>query len=338
MITVVALITGPYTALAVNKTPAMPKPEFVKALTQLMIESPHSINQLSILFETVGASSDSIKLIRNDLVGKMGASPWPKIKMKGDEIWIDEHPTDIHITSYWPMNISKQGRTWVYERNKTTDQNYFTLVKFLTPPKGSALWKVLVQSALADDGKSDSGKGSAAFGTVMGSLYGAVSGLIILVGTVIVGTTTWPVWSVLIALTAVGAAVGGVLGWVDGAKSDREQRALVDSLLNSNPEWSCSPKFVNITMKSNTNISSIRVDRSDFDNPVKIFDKTGAQVSNKKMSREQKDRIATVLSDCRSPEDAAAFSEKWGKAVASVKGAGSATAAAAGQDSKGLIK
>ena len=114
-----------------------------KTVTKVIFESLNyvppedHVNLLLSYLAANGASSDSIKIINTDL---LKTKPIPidiKISDAG-EILIGGKSTGTKIVSYSPFNISHRGRTWFYDTNSSIDQNYFALVRFLSPPKKSA--------------------------------------------------------------------------------------------------------------------------------------------------------------------------------------------------------
>jgi len=291
----------------------------VKLNTTVLLENVTSLNQLLFVSAVVGASQD-VEIINKDLQ-KYKATPFPKLTLNKDVIYVNGESSEVKIISYSPLNLRFHDKYWVYEQNKTQSENYFMLKKFLGSgsniEKESAFAKLFISEARAGG---------------MGAFVGAVAGFIAAAVIVsFIGSVGLPFLCALFAGSMlVGAIFGSSIGSADPSK---ENQVLLDRILNSNFDISCNSTSVTVTSVVNKGFgvsykTQMRIDRKNPPSMTQTSirhdsfqdDKTTATFSLDQLTSPQRNLVNNLL-NCHSEEEAAAIQSKLKEAAAKIKGA-----------------
>jgi hypothetical protein len=169
------------------------------------LENMKSRTDVVNLMKLSRLSDESVKAIEKDLKRRTtDKEVLPAMTVKKDEIYLNDKATGIVISSYSPLKVKYQGRTWSASHNKTADDNYMSFVKFIEKPRSFSLAPLLMPEAQAFFG----------FGS-MGS--GALSGLAI--GALGGGLMSWftggSMWNGALWGGLIGGAAGGIFGMLN---------------------------------------------------------------------------------------------------------------------------
>jgi hypothetical protein len=253
------------------------------------------VDQITWLLASTDMSEDAAKAIQADVLKRnAGAHALPEMKLVSDELLIDGQATGIRITSWSPMNISFKGKIWSYSKEKTPDQNYFSLVDFIQPNAKTSAYDLFIPKAHADDSGLVDRKSTRYIGTGVGIFAGGYGALMIASAVLAAGVVTAPVTVPVLAATsgliilgaAVGMIAGGAIGNKEGdalaIKFNRNRVKMTQNLLASEPIFHCpndgSDKKT-IELKSNPDFSKIEFVSIPFKESITAYDKAGKKLS-----------------------------------------------------------
>jgi hypothetical protein len=252
-----------------------------------------------------GVSEKSLRIVRDDLEHTLGKSPWPHVQIKKNAFFSDGKATGIRIQSYAPFNITFQGKAWGHDRNRTVEENYFSLVKFLSPPKAAksaSVLEMLVPSAIA-------GTTGNIVSTATGGVIGAIPGIALAAETLLLSP---------LVLTVGGmAALFGVN--YSGYNRLKNRKYVSDVLCSGRLRIDeCSPKLVSMTLENpdRTDKRRISIDSSagkESEPVFHVFDNSGGTVSTDVYDR-QLDVMKYLAQACRQSGDQNLVSQ-WKKGI-----------------------
>jgi len=274
-----------------------------KALKQVLLltfQNIHSTKDLVSMMGISGIEPSALHAITQDLE-KSGDVKAPEITIVKDSLWVDHKDTGLRFVAYAPLTLQFQGKTWAFDREQSTDKNYFDLIHFLSVPKSASWLDWIVPSA-------EAGTASRVGFSIVEGVIGGLIGLI--AGAIIFGTATIlsvPVAIIMAVLGLVGLGYGqyrNILG------ADRRDivRKMLEGKFAQGLQLTCSETGIDLSVKSISDKSSVRISRKSAKDPdpqVEIFEEDGNKIASnlKSMQATQKQFIDSMYG-CKTQEEA----------------------------------
>lgn len=105
-----------------------------KQFFTLVLENLRSRDQLIKVMEASDVSVEAMKIIEPDLRQRLPDSkPFPKLKIKNDQIFANGKYVGVRITDYENMKLLIHGKAWKLNPEKPSDEIYQDLIRLLSP-------------------------------------------------------------------------------------------------------------------------------------------------------------------------------------------------------------
>lgn len=266
---------------------ATPNDTRVKSAASLIAHNARSIHQLMMFATLAGATEESLRAVKKDIQEKTGRISVPKLEIVNNEYVANGTPTGIHITSYSPMKITYQSKTWTADRSKNFSENYFSMTKFLQPTKTTGILEMIIPSAHAITDKEKMWiigglwAGAAAVATAMNEGAGA-------------------------GIAALGALF--IIGVFFGPKKGEKEETTPESI--KTPLVTCDKDGVKATLNGRT----LSIRHTLYGGTRTLVLDTKGVAPDQTLSPEL-EKLSKELLACKNADDAKKISDELGKAV-----------------------
>lgn len=110
----------------------IPPEKLSRDILLLYLENVRSKETALKVLKNAGASIESLKALEADFNKRFQSSQnLPKMTLKENELVVDGKPLGLKFLSYSALKITYKSRGWSYDTNKSSDENYVSLMKFI---------------------------------------------------------------------------------------------------------------------------------------------------------------------------------------------------------------
>jgi hypothetical protein len=116
-----------------------------------ILENTTSIDQVITMW-AFGDDSNlgTLRSIRSDLRNQWGTKPFPKIRLRGQELVVNGQPSGFVLMSVNPIMVNYHGRVWRYQKDRDQGWNSDSLLEFARAKPRAASSLFAIPEAHAD--------------------------------------------------------------------------------------------------------------------------------------------------------------------------------------------